>query len=380
MSWFSLRWIQAGIIIIRIRIRVVVPISSLWQIDHLSFVRSGTTQSTLIIDTPSQDLVIACESNAVHSTNSDADDPDIFCREEWVETRTSNINNLLAICTLSRAESKFTRTTFSKDEDVENLCWDFVDDREGFGRLGRFWSSYLLWLGRGCGLGSGFLDRISNCLTDVDFEPTASSSSVSSAFLAATFFGAAFGFGAAFCRMISKKSQTRQSELTVTLGAALVTFAFFAAGSGSLSSASDCLFVTVAFSGAAALAVFFAGALAFEAVLFTDETFDGALAAGAFFSTGFFAALVSTGVDLDFLVAGAGASSSISEAFLFVALTVVVVLLTVVDPTEAVFLLGAGAAFGAAFVLGAGFAAVVVAFFGGIVIVLARGGWMEWVD
>jgi len=133
----------------------------------------------------------------VHSTNSDAYDPDILCGEERVETRASNINNLLAICTFSRAESKFTRTTFSKDEDVENLCWDFVDDREGFGRLGRFWSSYLLWLGRGCGLGSGFLDRISNCLTDVDFEPTASSSSVSSAFLAATFFGAAFGFGAA---------------------------------------------------------------------------------------------------------------------------------------------------------------------------------------
>ena len=108
LSWFSLRWIQTGIIIIRIRIRVVVPVSALWQIDHLSFVRCGTTKSTLIIDTPSQDFVIVCESNTVHSTNSDADDPDILCGEERVETRASNINNLLAICTFSCAESKFT--------------------------------------------------------------------------------------------------------------------------------------------------------------------------------------------------------------------------------------------------------------------------------
>lgn len=254
---------------------------------------------------------------------------------------------------------------------------------------------------------------ISNCIADEAGELTASSSSVCSAFLAAASFGAAFfagalGFGAAFCGSISKNSSTRKSELTFTaaLGAAFVVFVFFAGGSSPLSSAFGSLFFTVAFSGAAALVVF-AGALAFEAELLTEETFDEAFAtgafvilafvAGAFLGAAFFVASGSTGgVNLVFLALGAGVWSWTSDAFRFVALTVVVVFVIVVETTEALLLLAARAGFadaaaaaadlGAAFVFGAsivfgasfaafsGFAAASVAFFGGMVMILARGG------
>jgi hypothetical protein len=80
----------------------------------------------------------------MHSTNSDLNNTNVPCRKSVVDTRSCHIDRLLVSIILDPSESKFTSSSFTKDVDVEFLCWTAVDAWESFLYGGGLWDSGLL--------------------------------------------------------------------------------------------------------------------------------------------------------------------------------------------------------------------------------------------
>ena len=70
LTWLSFRGVQSFTIIVRITVRIIILLRDLL---HLSFLGGLAAESTLVVDSPSQDSIVECKSSAMHATNSDLD-------------------------------------------------------------------------------------------------------------------------------------------------------------------------------------------------------------------------------------------------------------------------------------------------------------------
>lgn len=98
---FGFRWVQAFTIIIGIAVRI----TSVGNVLHLPLLWSLTAQSTLIIDTPSQDLVVMGKSSTVHAADCELNDANRLGREQVIETRAFDIDWLLSAVVLAGSQS-----------------------------------------------------------------------------------------------------------------------------------------------------------------------------------------------------------------------------------------------------------------------------------
>lgn len=107
-----------------------------------------SSESTLVVDTPSEDLVIVGQRDRVHATAGDLDDAGVGGGEVIVESGTLHIDGLLVVDALA-AETELARRALAKDVDIEDLGGRVVDLLSDLG------VDLLLLL-----LGSGLLDGL----------------------------------------------------------------------------------------------------------------------------------------------------------------------------------------------------------------------------
>jgi hypothetical protein len=140
--------VDARVIIVVIRVLVV-------HVTHAALPGSVATKGTVVIDTPSEDLVVVGEDRDVHTTRGDLDDANLGGIEVVVETRALHVNGLLAVVLLA-TKAKLARGALAKDKDVESLGRGLIDGGTGGPDGGD--SLELLDGARGSGLGLGLLD------------------------------------------------------------------------------------------------------------------------------------------------------------------------------------------------------------------------------
>lgn len=127
-----------------------------------------SAESALVVDAPSQDLVVASQGDGVHTTARDLNDTDLARGEVLVETRALHVDGLLAVDALA-TQAQFARGALAEDVDIEDLCRRVVDlltdggallGSNGSGLLLLNGGSGLLGLGLGRGLGLGGSSRL----------------------------------------------------------------------------------------------------------------------------------------------------------------------------------------------------------------------------
>ena len=86
-----------------------------------------TSQRTMIVDTPCQDLVFVSKSNTMHATCCDLDNSDGGSGEIGIETRAKNV-----VGGALGPEAKYARIAGAEDIDVQNISRAIVEDDFGF--------------------------------------------------------------------------------------------------------------------------------------------------------------------------------------------------------------------------------------------------------
>ena len=124
-SRLGFRRVQPFSIVIGIAVRAIV----VGNVLHLSFLSSLAAQSTLIVDTPGQYLVIVGKSSTVHAANCELDNANCLRGQQMIEAGTLDIDRLLAAIVFAGPQSELASRALTKDVDIELLCGNFVDSR-----------------------------------------------------------------------------------------------------------------------------------------------------------------------------------------------------------------------------------------------------------
>lgn len=96
-------WVH-GILVIGIRAAIALVVIHVLK---TTLPLRVAAQSTLIIDTPSEDLVVVGQGSAVHTTNRNLNDTDLRGGQVLIEARTLDIDRLLVVDSFA-AEAKFS--------------------------------------------------------------------------------------------------------------------------------------------------------------------------------------------------------------------------------------------------------------------------------
>lgn len=115
-----LEWIQLSILIVGIRVYVA----------QVAIPARVPAKSVKVVDTPSNELVVQCQGNCMHTTAGKLDDAElgwVIGVKVWVDTR------LKSFC-LFGPETKLAVVAIAKDADYEDFSGSLVDGRKGSDR------------------------------------------------------------------------------------------------------------------------------------------------------------------------------------------------------------------------------------------------------